>query len=242
MILDKFRKKNIWNRRSDGGDMDFRRWLLTNHQWIKWDMISEWVWPLSAAGLIEKEKMISDGWRGLIAHEYWLALRPLHQHGPYGVAFGLNKRGRGIYDWDILEREHRAFVFLCSSTMDSCWTFARWRFRIPFLNPRVWGEGRGWGDSSRLATSTAGCSSAEIDGAHTLGAQDQRREKLAGRGVSCCWAERWCSGEGALGTVFYRPERGVAVPTFGSSPLMVVLCSERQLASINLQLLGFAVA
>jgi hypothetical protein len=36
-----------------------------------------------------------------------------------GAAFGLNKRGRGIYDWNILEREHRAFMFLSSSTMDN---------------------------------------------------------------------------------------------------------------------------
>jgi hypothetical protein len=92
--------------------------------------------------------------------------------------------------------------------MDNCWTFARWQFRTPFLNPRVWGEGGGWGDSSSLATSNAACSSAEIDGAHTLGAQEQRRDKLAGRGVSGCWAEHWRSGEEALGTVFYRPERG----------------------------------
>jgi hypothetical protein len=40
------------------------------------------------------------------------------------------------------------------------------------------GEGGGCRDSSRLATSTTGCSGAEIDGAHTLGAQEQRIEKL----------------------------------------------------------------
>jgi hypothetical protein len=90
----------------------------------------------------------------------------------------LNKRGKGIYG-DILEREHRAFMFLSSSTMDSCWTFVRWRSDT-ISKSKSMGEGGGCGDSSRLATSTAGCSGVEMDGAHTLGAQEQRREKLVG--------------------------------------------------------------
>jgi hypothetical protein len=37
MILDKFRKKNRWNRSSDSGDMDFRRWM-----WAMLLLLDKW--------------------------------------------------------------------------------------------------------------------------------------------------------------------------------------------------------
>jgi hypothetical protein len=36
MILDEFRKKNQWNQTSDGGDINFRKWLSTEINKVFW--------------------------------------------------------------------------------------------------------------------------------------------------------------------------------------------------------------